>query len=177
MPLRTNSTLFFARFGLFAIILLGIAPLSDAYQQADQACDPDSPCSYHDPGIYLAKDTDGKTHTTVLDQAKPQYPDCVQGRIFNSVGVTFAGAQAVIRTNDARPVFYFSFENTGGTSQFADTSLTTPNQFTLVPLSNGKKGRQLRLAANCVAPTKISIRLKVERVRPGFYGYRPQFSR
>jgi hypothetical protein len=47
--------------------------------------------------------------------------------------------------------------------------LTTPSQFTLVPISPGKKGRQIKLAANCTAPTKIAVRFKAERIRPGFY--------
>jgi len=134
------------------------------------AADPDDPSSPHDPGIYLyAKDGSGKDRMTILDRAVPQYPDCVPGRVLNHVEVNFSGAQATIRTKDTRPVFYFSFENTGGSSQFANTSLTTPNQFGLIPLSTGKKGRQVRLTANCVAPPKIVVSFKVERSRPGFY--------
>jgi hypothetical protein len=134
------------------------------------AVDPDDPNSPHDPGIYLyAKDASGKDSMTILDRAVPKYPDCVPGRVLNHVEVNFPGGQAAIRTKDTRPVFYFSFENTGGNSQFADNSLSQPTQFTLVPMSTGKKGRQVRLAVQCVAPTKIAIGFKVERIRLGFY--------
>jgi hypothetical protein len=137
---------------------------------AVKPADPDNPNSPHDPGVYLyAKDGSGNDRMTILDRAAPRYPDCVIGRVLNHVEVNFPGAQAAVRTKDTRPVFYFSFENTGGSSQFTDTSLTQPNQFTLVPMSTGKKGRQVRLTASCVAPTKIAVGFKVERTRPGFY--------
>ena len=137
---------------------------------AEKPADPDSPDSPHDSGIYLyAKNGSGKAIMTILDRAVPKYPDCVPGRVLNHVEVNFPGAQAAIRTKDTRPVFYFSFENTGGNSQFIDNSLSQPNQFTLVPMSIGKKGRQVRLAVQCVAPTKIAIGFKVERIRLGFY--------
>jgi len=149
--------------------------------------DPNDPMTPHDSGVYLyTKDRDGNPKIMVLERAA--YQGSKTGGMFGAVmtgglmkakmKAVIAGARASIRTGDARPEFYFYFEDKAaglGKSYFGSANLSNPNQFALIKLEVKKSNRETIIGefgafgASSGTHAKSMIPFKSERLRAGLY--------
>ncbi len=145
---------------------------------------PDAP---HDSGIYLYTDVDGERRMVALERAG--YQGNKTGGIFTSamtygikkakVKAVVPGARASIRTGDARPVFYFYFEDKsaglGKSNNFGGQTVSNPNQFALIELEQKGSNRETAIAkvgafgASSGTDEKQMRSVKSERIRSGVY--------
>ena len=151
---------------------------------AAQINDPDAP---HDSGIYLYTEDDGKRKMVALERAG--YQGNKTGGVFTSaltygikkakVKAIVPGARASIRTGDARPVFYFYFEDKsaglGKSNNFGGQTVSNPNQFALIELEQKGENRETSIAkvgafgSSTGTDEKEMRSIKSERIRPGVY--------
>lgn len=121
---------------------------------------PDDPMMPHDSGIYiLSADSSGKERMVMLERAA--YQGTKTGGFFASAmtyGAVKAktkailpGSAASIRIKQAKPVFYFYFEDKaaglGRGGFFAGGSISNPNQFALLKLNVEKHNRSTEIGA------------------------------
>ncbi len=149
---------------------------------------PDDPMTSHDSGIYmLGEDSAGKSHMVMLERAA--YQGTKTGGLFTSAmtyGAVKAKTKAIlpgnaasIRTRQAKPVFYFYFEDKaaglGRGGFFAGGSVSNPNQFALLKLHIEKHNRSTEIGAFSMwgassgSQEKSIVAFKAERLAPGLY--------
>ena len=153
---------------LDALIKLKQVGISDAVMQAMTEArapaaapppppDPNDPNAEHDPGIYYVRQNPGGRRMTQLDPTA--YSGGKSGGMFKSAmtyGISKAkwkavvrGARATTRITEARPTFFFYFEQKKGSlSNSAPwamwfSGVSTPNQFTLARFESKKDDREL----------------------------------
>lgn len=160
------------------------APGTSAAAIAAGANNPDAP---HDSGIFWYTETkSGEKKMTALERVS--YQGGKTGGIFTSaltLGIKKAtwkavlpGPQASFRVTEARPVFYFYFEEKSaglGKSYFGVQNISNPNQFALIKLEIKKSNRETivgemgAFGASTGTHQKSMIPFKSDRVRPGVY--------
>jgi hypothetical protein len=190
---------------LDALIKLKQVGISDAVMQAMTEArapaaapppppDPNDPNAEHDPGIYYVRQNPGGRRMTQLDPTA--YSGGKSGGMFKSAmtyGISKAkwkavvrGARATTRITEARPTFFFYFEQKKGSlSNSAPwamwfSGVSTPNQFTLARFESKKDDRELIVGEFGATGSSMGTRGKdvVEfdytKVAPGIYKVSPR---
>jgi hypothetical protein len=147
------------------------------------ANNPDAP---HDSGIYLyAEDRDHGKTMIALERAATQGTKTgilghalTYGIVKGKTKAVIPGPHASIRISDARPVFYFYFEDKSaalGKSGFGAQTVSNPNQFGLLKFEEKKDSREVVIgtigfaSASSGSEQKAMISFKSERIKPGVY--------
>src|ERR1043166_4611693 len=159
-----------------------------ASQPAEIASDPNEPASPHDAGIYYYEESNGKgkltkTEPSVYTQQKMGVAIfAVYGQTAKSKAVLHP-AQAVLRTSNRKPVFYFYFENTKSGLGETMNVATSPNEFVLAQFESKEKDnlRQLVVgqfnaySGSQLGPEDKAIRaFDYEKVAPGIFKVFPK---
>lgn len=163
----------------------GAAAASNAKPQAG---DPNDPLSDHEAGIYMYyKTSGGKQQLTELEPTV--YTQGKSGGVFQSAmtyGIAKVKWKAVvrsphasIRTTDPDVVFYFYFEEKGAGLSHSASTLSTPNEFTLLRFDVKKDERETTvMQANAFGSQSgtqdnASVQFTFEKIRPGVYKVKP----
>jgi hypothetical protein len=163
----------------------GATPEAGVSQAAIEANanNPDAP---HDSGIYLyTEDRDHGKTMIALERAATQGTKTgvlghalTYGILKGKTKAVIPGPRASIRTGDARPVFYFYFEDKSaalGKSGFGAQTVSNPNQFGLLKFEEKKDSREVVIgtigfaSASSGSEQKAMISFKSERIKPGVY--------
>lgn len=155
------------------------------------AGDPNDPLSPHDSGIYvMIESREGKKELVVLERAA--YQGSKTGGMLSSA-LTYGikkvktkaiipGQLATIRIDNAKPEFYFYFDDKSaglGKSFFGLSGLSNPNQFALVKLETKKSNRETivgeigAFGGSTGTHEKSMVSFRSERIRPGLYRVTP----
>jgi len=157
---------------------------------APTAADPDDPNSPHDSGVYIViNDASGKKKMVFIDRvgAGRQKTSNVLGSAFSygiakaKVKAEIPGSHAVVRTHEARPVFYMFFPSSANLGGFGGNDvITSPSQFSLISLEEKKDHRETAVAkmgfasASAGTDDKRAKLFDVERIRNGVYRLTPK---
>jgi hypothetical protein len=185
-----------------ALIKLKIAGVSDAVLQAMAEYgvpattvaaaaaapppDPNDPDSPHAPGIYYYRQDSAGRQMTELEPTS--YAGQKMGGFFKSgmtgglakvkSKVAIQGSQASLRLTEARPTFYFYFEEKAGSfgsSGGLGESPSSPNDFVLARMERKKNARELVVGQMGMTGGSSGVRSKdtvpydAEKLRPGVY--------
>ncbi len=165
----------------------GTVPTGAITERIAPAGDPNDPAAPHDSGIYIIKDSSGKTEMVLLEPAA--YTGSKTGGIFGAAmtgGLIKAkqkaiiqGSRASIRVSNPQPVLYFYFEDKsaalGKAGMFGSSPISSPNQFVCIKLEVKKNTRETIVAevgafgASSGTDEDKIIQFKSERIRPGVY--------
>jgi hypothetical protein len=160
------------------------AGVSDAAIAATEN-NPDAP---HDSGIYLFTENEN-SHLKVMTALERASTEGTQsnnlghilshGIVKGKTRAVIPGPRASIRTYDAKPVFYFYFEDKsaalGKSHGFGAQTVSNPNQFSLVRFEQKKESREVVIgtigfaSSSTGGESKEMVPFKSERVRPGVY--------
>lgn len=140
---------------------------------ASVAVDPDDPASPHDPGLYLmATAPDGKRKMVFVDRGGAGGEKTHWAKLTAEI----PGPRAVIRTDDANPVFYMYFPSTNNQAGLGGQDvISSPSQFELVSLEIKKDRREtavFKSGFNSVSfgvDEKRAFRFSSERIRSFVY--------
>ncbi len=109
------------------------------------AADPDDPMAPHDPGIYLMTTTqDGKRTMVFIDRVGAGREKSHRGFVSSSMKAEIPGPRAAVRTATANPVFYMYFPPSSNIG--AESSISSPTQFSLLALDDKKDHRETAVA-------------------------------
>lgn len=141
-----------------------------------------NPLMPHDSGIYLDRLTDGADKLEFLDRAGITGVKMNAGAVFSffayplTVRYQVGGPKSQVRTTEAKPTFYFYFEDKSaglGKSWVANQGVSTPNQFLLEKFDANKKERLLTAGKfglfEGTSNGQKGILFTTTRVRPGLY--------
>ncbi len=107
--------------------------------------DPDDPMAPHDPGIYLMSTTrDGKRRMVFIDRVGAGREKSHRGFVSSSMKAEIPGPRAAVRTSTATPVFYMYFPPSSNIG--AESSISSPTQFSLLALDDKKDHRETAVA-------------------------------
>jgi len=171
------------------------ALLAGADKPAALSLDSADPMVPHAPGVYLLADWDGqpkmrRIDATVSNQAKTGgiFGYALTGGIASmSVKAAIQNETARVQARAKRPTFYMFFDESNpslqaATSAWASGSATTvssPNEFTLIKLARKDGRREARVGSLNIAGAKTGVMDKdriafdYEMVRPGVYKASP----
>jgi len=188
-----------------ALIKLKQAGISDAVMQAMAEAgapaagpppppDPNDPNAEHDPGIYYVRQNPGGHRMTQLDPTA--YSGGKSGGVSKSAmtyGISKSkwkavvrGARATTRITEAKPTFFFYFEQKKGSLSYSASwamwfsGASTPNQFTLARFDSKKDERELIVGEFGATGSSMGTRGKdvVEfdytKAAPGIYKVTPR---
>jgi hypothetical protein len=156
--------------------------------------DPNDPNAEHDPGIYYVRQNPGGRQMTQLEPTA--YSGTKSGGMWKT-GLTYGiaksnwkavvrGDKASIRTSEARPTFYFYFEQKKGTLSNSGAwtawfgGLSSPNQFTLARFEPKKTDRELVVGEFSAYGSSTGTRSKdvvdfdFQKVAPGIFKIVPR---
>lgn len=163
------------------------APAEGAAEDASRAAtnrmsysDPNDPNAPHDPGVYLlAVDRDGKPKMQFIDQVGAGR-EKNRGKFFARMAAELPGPRAVVRSADAKPVFYMYFSPAANISDTG--AILSPSQFSLVSLDQKKDHREATVAkagwggvASGIDEKKQAL-FESQRIRPQVYKVTPKNS-
>jgi hypothetical protein len=164
----------------------GAASSQAAASQTADVADPDDPKTPRDAGIYYFQEADGKAKLTKLEPSV--YTQQKTGKaIFERFGQSVKqralinSANAMLRASDARPVFYFYFENTKSGLGETMNAATSPNEFVLAQFERRDNQRSLIVGLDNaytgseIGPEAKAIRpFDFEKIAPGIFKVRPK---
>jgi hypothetical protein len=167
---------------------------STAPAAASPSPDPNDPNAEHDPGIYYVRQNPGGRRMTQLDPTA--YSGGKSGGMFKSAmtyGISKAkwkavvrGARATTRITEARPTFFFYFEQKKGSLSYSApwgmwfSGVSTPNQFTLARFEAKKDERDLivgefgAFGSSTGTRGKDVVEFDYTKVAPGIYKVTPR---
>lgn len=153
--------------------------------------DPNDPLSPHEAGIYYVRQNPGGRRMTELEPTV--YSGGKTGGMFKTAmtyGIAKAkwkaiirGNQAALRITEARPTFYFYFEEKSGGLSYSGSFLSgasSPNEFIMARMESRKDDREIVMmemnafGASQGTRSKDTVTFDSEKIRPGVYKVQPR---
>lgn len=171
-----------------AVIKAMVNAQSAAAKEAEETRESDltNPLSPQEPGIYYWTTKPGKgklvqLEPTVYSQGKTGgwlESQLTYGLAKTKVKAVVPRPRARLRVSEARPVFYFYFEQKGPGLSYAHSFIdgaVSPNEFVLVKMTEKRDSREVTVAESNIlssahgASSKHTRDFDFEKVRPGIY--------
>lgn len=171
-----------------AVIKAMVNAQSAAAKEAEETQESDltNPLSPQEPGIYYWTTKQGKDRLvqlepTVYSQGKTGgwlESQLTYGLAKTKVKAVVPRPQARLRVTEARPVFYFYFEQKGPGLSYAHSFIdgaVSPNEFVLVKMTEKRDSREVTVAESNIlssahgASSKHTRDFDFEKVKPGIY--------
>jgi hypothetical protein len=164
----------------------GATPAAGVSEQA-VAANANNPEAPHDSGIYLfTTGKNGQNEMVALERASTEGTKTgvlgmalTYGIVKGKTKAVIPGPRASIRVNEAKPVFYFYFEDKsaalGKAHGLGAQTVSNPNQFSMVRFDQKKSTREVVIgtvgfaSASTGSEAKERVAFKSERVSPGVY--------
>lgn len=181
--LSTDTVIKLRQRGVSGQVLAAMITTSAAAAQPEMSLDSPDPVVPHPSGVYLAgKEKMTRIESTTTNQARTSG---MLGSILTSglsgmrIKAGVNGAKADVRTSEARPVFYFYFDQAAQGLGAYGGAVTSPQEFSLIRFETKKDKREAVIGSVGLGGSKAGLRDKdqrdfeVSQIKPGVYKITP----